>query len=96
MAPREIFGAQEHLDKTEGKSGLKIVGWFTTMQEAERLSAEIPGVYGQRNTLPVAKGMLYDTAEEHPDFNPPEAVRQQRIRELEAELDELRAQDTPQ
>lgn len=94
MAPREIFGAQEHLDKTEGKGGVKVVGWFTTRQEAEIFSAEIEGVFGTRNDLAVAEGMLYDTASEHPDFNEPEAARQRRIRELEAELQELRSQDS--
>jgi len=93
MAPQEIFGAQEHIDKTEGRGGAKIVGWFTTRLEAERFSAEIPGVYGTRNTLPIVEGVLYDNAEEHPDFNAPEAIRQNRIRELETELAELRSQD---
>lgn len=93
MAPQEIYGAREHLDKTEGKGGTKIVGWFTTKQEAERFNAEIPGVFGGPNDLPVAEGVLYESANEHPDFNEPEAIRRNRIRELEAELEELRSQE---
>ncbi len=92
MAPQEIFGAQEHLDKTEGRGGVRVVGWFTTKIEAEKFSAEIPGVFGSRNDLPVVEGVLYESALEHPDFNEPEAARQREIRELEARLAELKAQ----
>lgn len=93
MAPQEIFGAQEHLDRTEGKGGARVVGWFATKAEAQRFSNELPGVFGARNSLPVIASMLYETANEHPDFNEAEAARRSsRIRELEAELKELRSQ----
>lgn len=92
MAGIEIYGALEHIDKTEGKGGVRVVGWFTTKQEAERFSAEIPGVFGTPNDLGVTESMLYESADEHPDFNAAEAVRRRRIEQLEAELAELRSQ----
>ena len=92
MPPREVFGAQEHLDKTEGKQGTKVVGWFTDRHEAERVSAELPGVMGGRNTLGVVEATLYDSAEEYPDFDVSEEARNKRIQALEAELAELRSQ----
>jgi len=92
MAPQEIFGAREHIDKNEGKGDIKVVGWFTTRQEAEKLSAELPGVSGARNDLSVEEAVLYETAEEHPDYNEAEAARQRRIRELRAELAALESQ----
>jgi hypothetical protein len=94
MAPEAIFGAQEHNDKQEGRGGARVVGWFATKEEAQRVSDALPGVFGAKNDLPVAESVLYDAAEEYPGFNSAEEARQQRIAELEAELAELRSQDS--
>lgn len=93
MAPERIFGAQEHTDKTEGKGGAKVVGWFATQEAAQRVSDTLPGVYGEANTLPLVVSVLYDSAEEFPGFSTKDEAKRQRIQELEAELARLRAED---
>jgi hypothetical protein len=91
MPPKEIFGAREHLDKEEGKGRIEVVGWFTTREAAEKFSAEIPGVFGTPNDLPVAESTLYESAEEHPDYDADKAATRIRIEELKAELSHLRS-----
>lgn len=93
MAPEAIFGAQEHIDKTEGKEGARVVGWFATREQAVRVNDSLPGVFGSKNDLSVVESVLYDRAEEYPGFSSAEEARQQRIQELEAELAELRSQE---
>jgi hypothetical protein len=94
MAPSEtIFGAQEHNDKEEGRGGARVVGWFATKGEAQRVSDALPGVFGSKNDLSVTESVLYDMAEEYPGFSPTSEARQRRIEELEAELAALRSQE---
>jgi hypothetical protein len=92
MVARNIYGALEHLDKTEGRGGSIVAGWFTDKEEAEKFAAELEGVFGTKNELGVTEDVLYDTANEHPGYNEPRARRNREIAELEGRLAVLRAQ----
>ncbi len=92
MAPREIFAAREHLDPSEGKGGLRVVGWFATSEAAQRVSDGLVGVMGTPNNLPIEPAVLYDSAEEYPGFSVTDETRRLRIAEPEAELAELKSQ----